>query len=404
MIDKKIYEFPIIYSSVIGKIAIGWGVHTTVADECKMANIKKALIVTTGLKGTGIVEEINKILRTNGISTEVFNKVTSNPKDYEIMEAHKAFKGSQCDGVVSVGGGSSHDCGKGVRALEANEGVYVCDMAVSLDPPWFETIKKFRPATIPQISVNTTAGTGAESSIAAAIINTRVKAKQLIMVPGLSPASALTDPLLVRLMPQNYAAWTGYDALAHGFESFLCKMSSHYNAAMELRVLKLVAENLREFTYNRMNHEACENMCWAGSMAGVSIGFGGGVGIVHGLGHGLSVLHGVHHGLASAVVTLPLERYNQPACPGKFAEMAAAMGVDTKGMTKMQASDKWFEEIERLLSDLNIKTGHLEEQFGLQRKDIEHIIKMQYEKDFCVEGNPRTFVYEDCVKLLEEML
>jgi alcohol dehydrogenase class IV len=104
------------------------------------------------------------------------------------------------------------------------------------------------------------------------------------------------------------------------------------------------------------------------------------------------------------VVTLPLERYNQPSCPGKFAEMAAAMGVDTKGMTKMQASDKWFEEIERLLSDLNIRTGHLEEQFGLQRKDIEHIIKWQYEKDFCVEGNPRNFVYEDCVKLLEEML
>jgi methanol:N,N-dimethyl-4-nitrosoaniline oxidoreductase len=404
MINNKIYEFPIIYSSVIGKIAIGWGVHTTVADECKMANIKKALIVTTGLKGTGIVEEINQILRTNGISTELFNKVTSNPKDYEIMEAHKTFKESQCDGIVSVGGGSSHDCGKGVRAMEANEGVYVCDMAVSLDPPWFETIKKFRPATIPQISVNTTAGTGAESSIAAAIINTRVKAKQLIMVPGLSPASGLTDPLLVRLMPQNYAAWTGFDALAHGFESFLCKMSSHYNAAMELRVLKLVAENLREFTYNRMNHEACENMCWAESMASVSIGFGGGVGIVHGLGHGLSVLHDVHHGLASAVVTLPLERYNQPSCPGKFAEMAAAMGVDTKGMTKMQASDKWFEEIERLLSDLNIRTGHLEEQFGLQRKDIEHIIKWQYEKDFCVEGNPRNFVYEDCVKLLEEML
>ena len=139
-------------------------------------------------------------------------------------------------------------------------------------------------------------------------------------------------------------------------------------------------------------------------MAGVSIGFGGGVGIVHGLGHGLSALHDVPHGLASAAVTLPLERYNQPACPQKFAEMAEAMGVDTRGMTKMQASDTWFDEIERLLSDLNIRTGNLKEQFGLEQNQIEHIIKMQYEKDFCVEGNPRNFVFQDCVDLLEDLL
>jgi hypothetical protein len=31
------------------------------------------------------------------------------------------------------------------------------------------------------------------------------------------------------------------------------------------------------------------------------------------------------------------------------------------------------DEVERLLADLDIKTGHLNEQFGLQQKDLEHI-------------------------------
>jgi len=106
LLNKQMIQYPIIYSRPGGKTGIGWGAHTTVADECKMANIKKALIVTTGLKGTGIVEEINQILKTNGISTEIFNQVTSNTKDYEILDAYKTFKESQCDGVVSVGGGS----------------------------------------------------------------------------------------------------------------------------------------------------------------------------------------------------------------------------------------------------------------------------------------------------------
>jgi hypothetical protein len=81
-INKSTFEFPIIYTGVIGKIAIGWGVHQTVADECKQANIKNALIVTTGLKGTGIVDEINSILTSQGISTHIYSGVTSNPKDY----------------------------------------------------------------------------------------------------------------------------------------------------------------------------------------------------------------------------------------------------------------------------------------------------------------------------------
>jgi methanol:N,N-dimethyl-4-nitrosoaniline oxidoreductase len=404
MIDKRVFEFPIHYTTVIGQIAIGWGAHETVADECKAANVKKVLITTTGLNGTGIVDEIKQILMSHGISIEIFDRVTPNPKDYEVMEAYKVFKETGCDGVVSVGGGSSHDCGKGVRIVNANDGRNINDFVARLDPPWMETIKTLKPVTVPQITVNTTAGTGAESTAVAAIINTRTRAKGIIMSPGLAPRVALIDPMLVRLMPQRFIAWTGFDALAHAFESFISRMRSQYNSAIMLRAIKLVAENLREFTYNRMNHVACENMCWAENMAGVGIGFGGGVGLVHGLGHGLSSLYDVHHGLANAVVTLPLERYNESACPEKFAEMAAAMGVDTKGMSKIQAADKWFDEMERLLKDLNIETGNLNRQFGFQKTDVEHVITNQYANDFAREGNPRDFNYEDCVKLLEDLV
>lgn len=404
MIDKRVRQFPISYTNVIGQTAIGWGAHETVADECKAVGIKNALITTTGLKGTGIVEEINQILTTGGISTIIYDKVTSNPKDYEVMEAYNIFKEAGCDGVVSIGGGSSHDCGKGVRAVYANDGKYICDMVACIDPPWMEEMKKYQPATIPQIAVNTTAGTGAETTFAAAIVNTKVKAKLLTVLPGLSPNVAIIDPLLVRLMPPHLAAQTGFDALAHAFESYVSRMPSRYNSAMMLAVVKLVSENLREFSYNRMNHVACENMCWAESMAAIGLTSGGSVGIVHGMSHGLSVLYGVHHGLATAVVTIPGERYNQPVCHDRFAEMAEAMGVDTRGMSKVQASDKWFDEIERLLKDLNIETGNLNRQFGFKKEDAEHVIKWQYANDFAREGNPRDYSYDESVRLLESIL
>ena len=226
----------------------------------------------------------------------------------------------------------------------------------------------------------------------------------MIIVPGLATFTAIVDPLLIRLMPQNIAAQTGFDALAHAFEGYLSRINSRYSYALMLEVMRLVSENLREFAYNRMNHTACENMCWAESMAGMGMVVGGGSGIVHGLAHGISVLHNIHHGLANAAVTLPLERYNQPVCPEKFAAMARAMGVDTRGLTTAQASDKWFDEIERLLKDLDIRTGHLTEQFGLTREEIAHIVKYQYNNDFAVEGNPHDYNYDETVQLFESLL
>jgi hypothetical protein len=41
--------------------------------------------------------------------------------------------------------------------------------------------------------------------------------------------------------------------------------------------------------------------------------------------------------------------------------------VDIRGIIKMQALDKWFDGIERMLKDLNIETENLNKQFGLKK-------------------------------------
>jgi alcohol dehydrogenase class IV len=403
MINKQIYEFPISYTNDISRIAMGWGAHETVADECKAAGIKKALIVTSGLKGTGIIDQIKSILEYNGIAVNIFSGITSNPKDYQIMAAYQAFKELECDGIVSVGGGSSHDCGKGIRVVAANGGKDICNFAAFIDPPWMEEIKKYRPCTVPHIAVNTTAGTGAEVTSMATVTDTKKRAKVLIIVPNIRPTMAIIDPLLVRLMPKHIAAWTGFDAMSHGFEAFVTKVQGPYAYGILLRAIQLVSENLREFTYNRMNHTACERMCWAESMGGLGIAFGNGAGIVHGLGHQLSAVTDCHHGLANAALCIPGERYNEPACPEKFAAMAEAMGVDTSGMTEVQAADAWFDQMERLLDDLKLTSGHLSEQFGLTREDLDHMVKI-YSNDFCHQGNPAGFDYDETIRLLESVL
>ncbi len=403
MINKEIFEFPIVYTNPIPKIALGWGAYQTVGNECKAAGMKNALIVTSGLKGTGVVEELKGVINYAGVATEIYDKITSNPKDWQIMEAYKVFKESGCDGVVALGGGSSIDTGKGVRIIAANGGKDISNFAVFLDPPWGEKLKRIKPCTVPQISVPTTSGTGAEVSSFAALSDTRTRMKILASAPNIQSTIAIIDPLLARLQPRHVAAWTGFDALSHGVEAFVTKVQGPYAYGMLLRCVELVAKYLREFVYNRMNNVACERMCWAATMGGIAIGFGAGAGIIHGLGHQISAVTDCHHGRINAVMMLAGERYNQPAITEKLAALTRAMGVDTTGMTEWEAADRWFDEIEQLLKDLEIQPGHLSEQFGLEDKDLEHIINV-YHNDFCSQGNPRDFNHDEILALLKRTL
>jgi len=403
VINKEIYEFPIVYTNPIPKIALGWGSYQTIGDECKAAGMKKALIVTSGLKGTGIIDEIKGVINHAGVAVEVYDKVTTNPKDWQVMEAYKAFKEGGCDGVVAVGGGSSIDTGKGVRVVAANGGKDVTNFTVFIDPPWINTLKTMKPCTIPQISVATTSGTGAEVSSFGALSNTKTKTKILISAPNIHSTIAIIDPLLARTQSKEMAAWSGFDAMAHGIEAFVTKVQGPYAYGMLLHCVELVYKNLREFTYNRMDHDACERMCWASTMGGIAIGFGAGAGIVHGLGHQISALTDCHHGRINAILMLAGEQYNQPAIIGKLAALTRAMGIDTTGMTELEASDLWFDEIERLLIDLEITPGQLTKQFGVQEKDLDKIVKV-YGNDFCSEGNPRAYNYDECISLLKSQL
>lgn len=403
MFNKNIHEFPIIYTNSIPKIALGWGAHETIADECKSNGIKKALIVTSGLKGTGIVDEVKGVLSHGGIAFEVFDGITSNPKDHEIMNAYKFFTESECDGIVAVGGGSSIDTGKCIRVISANGGKDVNNFIAKINPPWMETLAKLNPCTIPQISVATTAGTGAEVTSWAAISNTSERAKVLVGAPNIHSTVAVIDPLFARMQPKNIAAWTGFDAMAHGVEAFVTKVGSPYAYGILLRAIELIYKNLREFTFNRMDNEACERMCWATTMGGIGIGFGAGAGIVHGLGHQISALTDCHHGHINGVLMLAGERYNQPAAIGKFAAMTQAMGIDTMGMSEPEMAERWFIEIEQLINDVEIQSGYLAEQFGINEDDIDHITNI-YENDFCSQGNPKEFNAQEVKDLLKSVL
>lgn len=404
MINKEIRQFPLLYVNQHSRGIVGWGAHEMAGVECKTNGITHALLITTGLKRTGIIEAIEGVLKSAGISYTIFDKITSNPKDYEVKEAYKVYAKAKCNGVVSVGGGSAHDAGKAVRILATNEGAEtnLKNFAAVLDPHYTQRIPTLKVVNIPHVAINTTTGTGANCTSFSIINDSDWVYKLILIIPGVSPSVGIDDPLLMRLQPNHMVAWSGFDALCHAVEPFINRLNFPVAHATGLRAIKLISENLREAYANPRNDKAIENMAWAQFMASMSYNLGAGMGMVHGLAHMVSVIKDAHHGLTNAIMCLPVERFNVVACPDRFVEIAQAMGVDTRGLTKVQAADRALEEMERLRNDVGITDISLK-QFNFTDKDIEHTVKWAL-NDISYEGNPRDMTGDDIRRIMKSMM
>ncbi len=376
-------EYPIKMQHAYPSVNIGWGAHSMVGNDAKALGMTNALIVTTGLKGTGIVETIQGVLKAAGVASEVYDKVTGNPKDFEVMEGYKILAGGKFDGLISLGGGSSSDCCKAIKLVYSHDGQ---------DVRSFEgAFKATKPNKIPQLAINTTSGTGSEVSCFSIINHTEKMYKMALFDPNCTPSKSVNDPLIHQCMPQNLAAYTGMDALTHAVEAIASRLCVQSAYGPGLWAITEIFANLRQSANNRNNDKAVEQMVWAEMAAAYSFNSAG-LGIVHSMAHAMGGLYDSPHGLCNAIALVDVSRLNLPACPERFAMMARAAGINTNGISDMKAGELFIDMIQELKDDLNITTtfGDL----GLKEKDLDGLSKFAA-ADICSEGNPVDIGFEN---------
>lgn len=326
---------------------IGAGLYAQTGAEAREMGFTRALVVSTGLKGTGIVEEIAANLRQAGVEPVVYGAVESNPKDTNVMELYALFTEERCDGYVSIGGGSAHDATKGARYVGAHDGRAVNEFRRSPQPQ--------RAPTPPQIAVNTTAGTGSETTKMAVLTDTTSEdapRKWVIRSDAIVPTLGINDPVLHMTMPPDMTANCGYDVLAHASETCFSPHANPHSRALGGEAIRLVAQNLREAVANPNNYHARENVMWAQWIAAIAF-MSGKLGIVHGISHAVSAYYDTHHGLNCGIILPRAWADAAAAAPAVIAEIAAWMGEETAGLSPSHAADKAVAAMVRLLRDLD---------------------------------------------------
>jgi alcohol dehydrogenase class IV len=391
-IQKERTEYPLKMMHAYPRLIIGWGAHTMVGNEAKNLGMTNALIVTTGLKGTGIVEELQGILQHAGVESSVYDNVTGNPKDHEVMKGYKKLSSGGFDGLISLGGGSSTDCCKAMRLVHGHDGQ---------DVRTFEgAFKATKPNKIPHLAINTTSGTGSEASCFSIINHTDEMYKMALFDPNCTPSLGINDPILHQCMTGDIAAYTGMDALTHAVEAIASRLLVQCAYGPGLWAIGQIFDNVRQSAANRNNDQAIEQMVWAELAAGISFNSAG-LGIVHSMAHVLGGRYDAPHGLCNAIGLVDVCRYNLPACPERFKMMAEAAHIDTVGMTAYKAGEKFIDAVEELRSELGIRKNF--KDLGMNKKDLDVCAKGVL-NDICTEGNPQDVSIEDAKKMFSRCM
>ena len=369
---------------------MGPGCLKVIGERAKMLGGKKVLIVTDKFlrnQEGGAVEQTIKYLTEAGLEVAIYDGTEPNPKDTNVADGLKIFREENCDMIVTVGGGSPHDCGKGIGIAATHEG----DL---YDYAGIETLTNALP---PIIAVNTTAGTASEVTRHCVITNTKTKVKYVIVSWRNLPLVSFNDPELMVGKPAGLTAATGMDALTHAVEAYVSKDANPVTDASAIQSIKLIANNLRQAVAMGDNLEARTNMAYASLLAGMAFN-NGNLGYVHAMAHQLGGLYDMPHGVANAMLLPHVCKYNVISNPQKFADIAEFMGENIDGLSVHEAAEKAIDAMFRLSKDIGIPTSLKE--MGIKEEDFEYMAEMAL-KDGNAFSNPRKGNEKDIVNIFK---
>ena len=333
------------YFQAATRIVFGTGALRTLPEELRRLRVTAVLLVTdAGLRRAGMVERVESVLTESGVAVWVFDGVEANPSVETVNEALGWYRSRGCDGLVALGGGSPIDTAKAAGVLAANEGALQD----------FVGLNKFSRPLPPLIAVPTTVGTGSEATTFAVITDHAQRKKVVVGSRLLSPAVAVLDPELTMTLPSKLVASTGMDALTHAVESYITTMASDFTDALALHAVRLLSAHIEQAAGPQRDVRVMGHMLHGSCLAGMAFSYGR-TALVHGMAHPLGAYYDVPHGVANAVLLPHVMRFNRPACGGRLADLARAMGlVPGFAVEEGDAADAFVEGLFALARRLGI--------------------------------------------------
>ena len=370
---------------------LGVGCSKETGAQAKALGAKKMLIVTDkGINQMGMADEIKSYVEEAGLQAVIFDGAEPNPTDRNVHDGLKVYHDNECDGIISLGGGSSHDCAKGIGIVATNGG-HIRD---------YEGVDQSTQNMPPFLAINTTAGTASEMTRFCIITNTDTHVKMAIVDWRCTPNIAINDPRSMVGMPPSLTAATGMDALTHAVEAYVSTAANPITDACAVKAIELIGKHLGTAVANGENMEARDAMAYAEYLAGMAFN-NASLGYVHAMAHQLGGFYNLPHGVCNAVLLPHVCQFNLIACPERYADIARALGENVEGLSTTASAQKAIERIKALGLSIGIPENLT--VLGVKEEDLE-VMSANAKKDACQLTNPRKATLNEVVQIFKNAL
>lgn len=360
-------------------------------DQVGELGFKKALIVTDKVLGQiGIVKKVTDVLDNKNIEYAIYDETKPNPTVKNVNDGLALLKEKECDFVISLGGGSAHDCAKGIALLATNGG----------EIKDYEGVDKSKKPQLPMVGINTTAGTGSEMTLFAIITDEERHIKMALVDKHLTPIIAVNDPMLMLAMPKSLTAATGMDALTHAIEAYVSTSATPITDACAEKAIELISNYLVNTVENGQDVEARDMMAYAEYLAGMAFN-NASLGYVHAMAHQLGGFYNLPHGVCNAILLPHVQEYNKATSASRLAKIAKIMGGNIEGLTDEQGADLCIDMIKSLSQTIGIPEGL--GVLGVKESDFETLATNAL-NDACSLTNPRKGNLEEVIAIFKKAM
>ena len=301
------------------RVVFGPGCAARAADEFREAGFRRIYVVsspTAARHNTALVES----WRAGGATVEIDASVNREPEIALFEAVVAAARRFSPDAVVGLGGGSPLDVAKLVAAL--------LDGRQAVGDVF--GIGHLRGRAVYLACIPTTAGTGAEVSPNAVLIDETAKLKKGVVSPHLVPDAAFLDPVLTVPVPPAVTAAVGIDALVHCMEGYANKAAHPTVDVYALEGIRRIGRSITVAVTRGDDLEARTEVMLGAFYGGLCLGPVN-TAAVHALSSPLGGEFRIAHGVANSLLVPHVFRFNLPAMPERYADIAVALGVARSG-------------------------------------------------------------------------
>lgn len=284
-----------------------------------------------------------RLLNEAGAECLVYGSVQPNPTSDDAEALRGELAGFAPTLLAALGGGSTLDVAKAAGFLLSNGGKM-------RDYQGYGRIERPLP---PLICIPTTTGTGSEAQSYCVIADAETRRKMACGAPSAACRVAILDPELALTQPRGVRAASGFDAVAHALETWVCTKRNEFSDLLSREAWRLLSANFIPSLERPDDILPVAAMQWGAYLAGWAIEHSM-LGAAHALANPLTRRYGSTHAHALAVMLPHVLRFNA----AQEAERYDALARD------LQARVRAFIEAARLpatLRDLGAEASHLTE-------------------------------------------